>query len=52
MKFELIARNSSYYSVQTLFVSKNLKIKKYKTITLPVVLYGCEAWSLVENKCN
>ena len=25
---------------------KNLKIKMYKTITLPVVLYGCEAWSL------
>ena len=27
-------------------VSKNLKIKIYKTIILPVVLYGCEAWSL------
>jgi hypothetical protein len=23
-----------------------LKIKIYKTIILPVVLYGCEAWSL------
>jgi hypothetical protein len=23
-----------------------LKIKIYKTITLPVVLYGCETWSL------
>jgi len=25
---------------------KNLKIKIYKTIILPVVLYGCKAWSL------
>jgi hypothetical protein len=27
-------------------LSKNLKIKIYKTIILPVVLYGCEIWSL------
>jgi len=26
--------------------SKNLKIKIYRTIILPVVLYGCETWSL------
>jgi len=26
--------------------SKNVKIKIYRTIILPVVLYGCEAWSL------
>jgi hypothetical protein len=25
---------------------KNLKIKIYKTAILPVVLYGCETWSL------
>ena len=25
---------------------KNLKIKIYKIIILPVVLYGCETWSL------
>jgi hypothetical protein len=25
---------------------KNLKIKVYKTVILPVVLYGCEMWSL------
>jgi hypothetical protein len=23
-----------------------IKIKMYKTITLPVVLYGCETWSV------
>ena len=27
-------------------LSCNLKIKIYKTIILPVVLYGCESWSL------
>jgi hypothetical protein len=25
---------------------RNLKIKVYRTIILPVVLYGCEIWSL------
>ena len=25
---------------------KNLKIKIYRTIILPVVLYGCKIWSL------
>ena len=27
-------------------LSKKLKIKTYRTIILPVVLYGCETWSL------
>jgi len=39
-----------YYSVQNLLssrlLSKNLKIKLYRIILLPVVLYGCETWSL------
>ena len=26
-------------------LSRNLKIKMYGTIILPVVLYGCETWS-------
>jgi hypothetical protein len=30
--------------------SKNVKIKIYRTIILPVVLYGCEAWSLTLKK--
>jgi len=37
-------------SVQNLLssrlLSKNTKIKKYRTIILPVILYGCETWSL------
>ena len=28
-------------------LSKNLKITIYRTIILPVVLYGCETWSLI-----
>ena len=27
-------------------LSKKLKIKIYRTIILPIVLYGCETWSL------
>jgi hypothetical protein len=27
-------------------LSRNLKVKIYKTIILPVILYGCETWSL------
>ena len=39
-----------YHSVQNLLssrlLSKNLKIKIYRNIISPVVLYGCETWSL------
>jgi hypothetical protein len=28
-------------------LSRNVKVKIYKTIILPVVLYGCETWSLI-----
>ena len=31
-------------------LSKNLKIKIYGTIILPIVLYGCETWSLTLRK--
>ena len=50
IKSRLKLGNACYYSVQNLFssslVSKNLKIKIYRTIILPVVVYGCETWSL------
>ncbi|KAJ4428734.1 hypothetical protein ANN_25727 [Periplaneta americana] len=29
-----------------LLLSKNLKVRIYKTVILPVVLYGCETWTL------
>jgi hypothetical protein len=50
IKSRLNSGNSCYYSVQSLFSSrfksKSLKIKIYKTLILPVVLYGCETRSL------
>jgi len=50
MKSRLRSGNACYHSVQKLLsltlLSKNLKIKMYRTIILPVVLYGCETWSL------
>ena len=51
MKCRLKAGNSCCHSVQTLLssrlLSKNLKIKIYKTIILLIVLNGCEAWCLI-----
>ena len=42
--------NACYHSVQNLLssslLSKNFKIKIYRTIILPVGLYGCETWSM------
>jgi len=32
--------------VSSSLLSKNLKIKIHKTVILPVVVYGCETWSL------
>jgi hypothetical protein len=50
IKSRLNSGNASYYSVQSLsssrLLSRNVKVKIYKTIILPVVLYGCETWSL------
>jgi hypothetical protein len=43
-----------YHSVQNLLysslLSKDLSIKIYGTIILPVVLYGCENWSLTSRE--
>ena len=42
--------NACYYSLEKILsshvLSKKLKVNTYKTIILPVVLYGCETWSL------
>ena len=50
IKNSLKSGNACYHSVQNLLssrlLSKNIKIKIYITIILPVVLYGCETWSL------
>jgi hypothetical protein len=50
IKSKLKLWNACCYSVQNLLssslLSKKLNIKIYRTIILPVVLYGCETWSL------
>ncbi|KAJ4446922.1 hypothetical protein ANN_13623 [Periplaneta americana] len=42
--------NACYYSVEKLLssslLSRNLKVRIYKTVILPVLLYGCETWTL------
>jgi hypothetical protein len=50
IKRRLNSGNACYHSVQSLLssrlLSNKLKIRIYKTIILPVVLYGCKTWSL------
>ena len=50
IKSRLKCGNACHHSVQNLLssslLSKNIKIMLYRTITLPVVLYGCATWSL------
>jgi hypothetical protein len=50
IKRRLNSGNACYNSVQDLLpsrlLSKNIKIRIYNTIILPVVLYGCETWPL------
>jgi len=50
IKSRLNSGNAWYHAVQNLLssklLSKNIKIKVYRNIILPVVLYGCGTWSL------
>jgi hypothetical protein len=50
MRGGMKSRNAFYLSVQNIVSSsllfKNIKIKMHRTIIYPVVLYGCEIWSL------
>jgi len=54
IKSRLKSKNAYYHSVQNILssslLSKNLKIKIFRIIILPVVLYGCETWSLTLRK--
>ena len=49
IKNRLKLGNACYHSVQNLLssslLSKNVKIRIYRTIILVDVLYGCETWS-------
>jgi hypothetical protein len=48
IKSRLNSGNTCYHSVQSLLssrlLSRDVKVNIYKTIILPVVLYGCETW--------
>jgi hypothetical protein len=50
IKRRLNSGNACYHWVQNLLpsrlLSKNVKVRIYRTIILPVVLYGCETWPL------
>jgi hypothetical protein len=50
IKRRLNSSNVCYHSAHSLLssrlLSRNIKIRIHKTISLPVVLYGCETWSL------
>ena len=50
IKSRLRSGNACYHSVQNLLssrlLSKILKMKIHRTVILPIVLYGCETWSL------
>ena len=47
---EINIGNACNYPVEKILssrlLSKKLKVKTYKTVILPVVLYGCETWSI------
>jgi len=50
----LKSRNACFNSVQNLLSSsllaRHLKFKVHRTIILPLVLYGCETWSLTQTE--
>jgi hypothetical protein len=50
IKYTLISGNAHYHSVHSLLSSshlyKSVKIKTYKTVIVPAILYGCDTWSL------
>jgi hypothetical protein len=49
IKSRLNSGNACYHLIQSVLsshlLSRNTEVKIYKTIILPVVLYGCETWS-------
>ena len=54
IKSRVKSGNACYHSVLNLLsyslLSKNIYIMIYRTVILPVVLYGCETWSLKMRK--
>jgi hypothetical protein len=54
IKSRLNSRNACYHSVQSFLssrlLSRNVQVKIYKRVILPLVLDGCETWSLILRK--
>jgi hypothetical protein len=51
IKLRVKLGNACYHSAQNIFClsvyfPRNIKVKIYRTVILPIVLYGCETWSL------
>jgi len=49
IKIGLESGNECFYSVQKLLtsrlISRKLKLKIYRTVVLPLIIYGCKSWS-------
>jgi hypothetical protein len=56
IKQRLNSGNACFYALNKLLksrdLSRNTKLRIYKTIILPVVLYGCETWALTRQQEN
>jgi hypothetical protein len=56
IKSKLNSGNACYHLVQSILSSclltRRVKVKIHKTIILPIVLYGCETWSLTSRKVH
>ncbi|KAJ4430952.1 hypothetical protein ANN_19545 [Periplaneta americana] len=54
IKHRINMGNACYYSVEELssssLLSKNLKVRIYKTVILQVALYGCETWTVTSRE--
>ena len=48
--------NRCFYALSKImkarYISKKLKIRVYKTIIKPIVVYGSESWTLTKFNCN
>lgn len=54
IKTRLMQGNRCFYALKHLFrnslVSRNTKLRLYKTLIRPIVMYGCETWSLTQRQ--
>jgi hypothetical protein len=46
----ILNSGNAFYLLSSRLLSKCLNIRIYRIIMLPVVLYGCESWSLTLRK--